>query len=1408
MGGRARGGGVGRGLDAQSVSFNPRVTPPLASACVDGVRKYCLKVGVQNLGSGGWNKQGAGLPPLMKSCGLALLGLNEVHQAAGACYEMWDRCTVIPSGELGNAKGGSALMVDGRVDVNDCGVESVERVCKHCTNDCVWYRVSLLGGHMLYLCVLYLRPWESGRVCPDANCDDGDCNLVHDEPVLTRVRASADIFSATGAWVCVIGDFNGSPPLEEVDRAVGGSSWLCRSEGASKRWAIMQRTLLCAVDDGGGHGDELPGLVLLGRKFGWSATRRPYSRRVASVPGGEGLASILDHALVTCDTLPYVSSFEVVDAGVSDHSLVVVTFEWSVVGVGASQPSGPGLRPDDPTIIPKSRVPMELRRVFLKHDDALNQRELTWRWELYQTAMSTWCQARLDQLDGLEGDGDLPTLHEMLHMSIDALARAKLSCHHHGSDDVPHASAGADRDTDLIEAALQARYAELATVDPETARMLTEVDEMIQRRIRAERTKRDVVRKVKALPVANRTAIALQQRRWDAAVVEGNIAHDFFKRLTRLRRQESRRHVANITSTAIVGGNHVVVARMISALGKTVQVWRRRKKTAQISRDELAVWCEEFTSTYVNRPVMTLDPAVHVAAAAPTAVAGLPDLHGVRDPAMDALLNGDVTVDEVRRAMNHLKGTSAATGVPNRVVKAAVTSAAHVELYARIFSSYLRDPNSMPVESFGVVACPFLKPQQPPGPPGSYRRKLAVGWSDSRLLQCVFAHRLLTYFHHTRVLDPSQHGFLYGCSVEQAMWLSHALSDPGFYGRKTDVYHILLDITTAFASAQHAAILAGLARLGVVGRLWMTLKVFLANANVTMSGGDSALRPITVRVGLCEGWVLSPVLFSVQLDGLLVRLANHASGNPRGYPIAAGHVFTNISFADDIDLVACNSASAQSSVNVVAKWMDEHHMRLNLKPGKSEVVMMGPVSRQSTLFLDEAAMRFVFEYKLLGRMISSSGPLQSFRLMLSKVTNSAKAAFARGSASGLRDARVSQGRVYVLTRIRVGATYGIGIWGVDAPSSYTHAIRETSLHLLDRKACAAVLRMDRAPWPVVQNLLGVVALPMEYVKAVLRILFNVLSRPRGHHLRLVLHRGYYVKDAWWWAARKILVELDNLETRQPQPSDVVSSVYQKSGVQWLATVEKVIQQREPSAQAEQDAVSTLKSKSVRMVEWLDWSLLQQAIPQYSSLAATRDLLEDESVTLGTLYFLRLARTRANVYRCHLRGGTLCLFSYEHYRKKCPFCKSEIMTVPHLLMECPDQEQRRRRRELQVELRRIASTGEGGWTLMDVDAPLQEPCVDDSGTALPWTNEQRSVAVNWYRLIVGASVPSSFLHTSLFTIRDRSQLPRGDCAERDAHQRIYSTLLDVSGHFIVWVFKYVAVHFGATKYIHTTDLLQE
>ena len=90
--------------------------------------------------------------------------------------------------------------------------------------------------------------------------------------------------------------------------------------------------------------------------------------------------------------------------------------------------------------------------------------------------------------------------------------------------------------------------------------------------------------------------------------------------------------------------------------------------------------------------------------------------------------------------------------------------------------------------------------------------------------------------------------------------------------------------------------------------------------------------------------------------------------------------------------------------------------------------------------------------------------------------------------------------------------------------------------------------------------------------------------------------------------------------------------------------------------------------------------------------------------------------------------------------------------------------------------------------------------------LPWTPEQRAIAVRWYHFIVGAPVPASFFHSSIFTVRDKSGLPRKEWVERDVHLRVYRRMLVESGFFIKRVFKAVALKFGVKKHIHGTNLV--
>ena len=128
------------------------------------------------------------------------------------------------------------------------------------------------------------------------------------------------------------------------------------------------------------------------------------------------------------------------------------------------------------------------------------------------------------------------------------------------------------------------------------------------------------------------------------------------------------------------------------------------------------------------------------------------------------------------------------------------------------------------------------------------------------------------------------------------------------------------------------------------------------------SSGDT--QPVSVTKSLPQGHVLSPMLFALFANDLLLRIqALNAGRRHSGDLEHAGA----IAYADDIILVDRTLNGLQQKLNVVRAWSDEWGMTVNLGKEKMEHMVFGSARNQNfTLKFGPHVVRRTKTYKYLG----------------------------------------------------------------------------------------------------------------------------------------------------------------------------------------------------------------------------------------------------------------------------------------------------------------------------------------------------------------------------------------------------------------------------------------------------------
>ena len=173
----------------------------------------------------------------------------------------------------------------------------------------------------------------------------------------------------------------------------------------------------------------------------------------------------------------------------------------------------------------------------------------------------------------------------------------------------------------------------------------------------------------------------------------------------------------------------------------------------------------------------------------------------------------------------------------------------------------------------------------------------------------------------------SQHAYCKGKSVETALHTLVRMIEKSLYSQEYSMV-AFLDIEGAFNNVRTEAIMEGLVRLEVDDRVGNLINQMLISRIVNSELGESTIRRQVVR-GTPQGGVLSPLLWNIAINGLLVELEKEGIGV--------------IAYADDVAIAVSGKflntikEVMQKALSVISKWASSCGLGIN--PAKTELVL-------------------------------------------------------------------------------------------------------------------------------------------------------------------------------------------------------------------------------------------------------------------------------------------------------------------------------------------------------------------------------------------------------------------------------------------------------------------------------------
>ena len=153
-----------------------------------------------------------------------------------------------------------------------------------------------------------------------------------------------------------------------------------------------------------------------------------------------------------------------------------------------------------------------------------------------------------------------------------------------------------------------------------------------------------------------------------------------------------------------------------------------------------------------------------------------------------------------------------------------------------------------------------------------------------------------------------------------------------YNSRETDVYNVLLDASKAFDRVHFMKLFKLLAKRDVCPVLIRFLVKMYTNQKIRVRWLNHVSQEYTICNGVKQGGVLSPILFAIFMDELLIQLQNCNAG------CRIGGVFVGAqAYADDVCLLAPSATGMRRMLKVCEAFARQYHVTFNA--GKSALIV-------------------------------------------------------------------------------------------------------------------------------------------------------------------------------------------------------------------------------------------------------------------------------------------------------------------------------------------------------------------------------------------------------------------------------------------------------------------------------------
>ncbi len=385
-----------------------------------------------------------------------------------------------------------------------------------------------------------------------------------------------------------------------------------------------------------------------------------------------------------------------------------------------------------------------------------------------------------------------------------------------------------------------------------------------------------------------------------------------------------------------------------------------------------------------------------------------------------AVIENPITLEEVSKVLCHAKlGKAVGTDdIPTEVLQ---NETAKHFLYVLFYNCY--EHNIISTTWLRGIINPVPKDNTlNPRDPLNYRG-ITLACSMYKLYCNILNSHLAKWAVVNGLIVDGQNGFRPGRScIDQIRTPTNIVETRK--NMKKSTFTAFIDFSKAFDRINQNLLWHKLQHLGIPDKLFSTLQCIYGHVQYCVRINGVRTDWFNVSSGLKQGCLLSPILFNLYINDLVLLLNN------AGHGVDLDGVKVNVLlYADDLFFVANCEQDFQAMLDILHQWCLTCCMAVNSK--KSLIVHFLPVSMARSIFIFhiwDDPIHYVNKYKYLGLLIDKHLDYQYTATM---VTNAA------GHALGVLIAKVkSYGAVsydcytkLYNALVQPIIDYGASIWG-------------------------------------------------------------------------------------------------------------------------------------------------------------------------------------------------------------------------------------------------------------------------------------------------------------------------------------------------------------------------------------------